>query len=85
VTSNVLNTVETLLPADTRLEGLTITEDHIVGNVVANTTPGFAQLVANLQAANIFNQVEIGDVNRSPTTGIQFMFNGAVAVPKKGM
>lgn len=84
VTSNALSTIETLLPADTRLEGLTIAEDRVIGTVVANTTSGFAQLVANLQAARTFSQVEIGDVNRAPTTGIQFTFTGAVAEPRKG-
>jgi Tfp pilus assembly protein PilN len=83
-TSNVLVAIETMLPADTRLETLKISEDSVVGDVVANTTTGFAQLVANLQASNIFSQVEIGDVKRSPTTGIQFTFTGAVSGPKKG-
>ena len=73
-----------MLPVDTRLETLKISEDSVVGDVVANTTAGFAQLVANLQASSIFSQVEIGDVNRSPTTGIQFTFTGTVAGAQKG-
>ncbi|MCX6791642.1 MAG: hypothetical protein NT149_01225 [Candidatus Gottesmanbacteria bacterium] len=84
VTNNALSAIETMLPVDTRLETLKISEDSVVGDVVANTTAGFAQLVANLQASSIFSQVEIGDVNRSPTTGIQFTFTGAVFGPKKG-
>lgn len=84
VTNNALTTIETILPVDTRLETLKITEENVVGNVVANTTTGFAQLAANLQAARIFSQVEIGDINRSPVTGIQFTFTGAVSAPKKG-
>ena len=84
VTENALNTVATIIPTDARLEDLNITTTRVMGNVIANTTAGFSQMVANLQAANIFSQVEIGDVQRSPTTGIQFTFTGTVAGPKKG-
>lgn len=83
VTNNALGTIETMLPADTHLETLKITQESVIGTVVANTTAGFAQLVANLQASPVFSQVEIGDVNRSPTTGIQFTFTGTMAAPKK--
>jgi Tfp pilus assembly protein PilN len=83
-TSNALVAIQTMLPTDVHLEELTITTGSVVGNVVANTTAGFSQMVANLQAASIFSQVEIGDVKRSPTTGIQFTFTGSVAGPKKG-
>lgn len=83
-TNNALSVIETLLPADVRLEELNITPDRVVGNVIANSTTGFSQMVANLQAASIFSQVEIGDVKRSPTTGIQFTFTGTIATQKKG-
>lgn len=83
-TTNALNTIQAILPTDVHLEELNITLDRVVGNVVANTTAGFSQMVANLQAASIFSQVEIGDVKRSPTTGIQFTFTGTIALPKKG-
>lgn len=82
-TANALNTIQSLLPADVHLDTLNISTDHVVGNVVANSTSGFSQMVANLQAANIFSQVEIGDVNRSPTTGLLFTFTGTLAQPKK--
>jgi len=83
-TENALSAVQTLLPGDVRLDSLDITGESVVGNVVANTTAGFSQMVANLQAANIFSQVDIGDVKRSPTAGIQFTFTGTIALPKKG-
>jgi Tfp pilus assembly protein PilN len=84
VTSNALNTIQAMLPIDAHLEELNIETGRVVGKVVANTTAGFSQMVANLQAASIFSQVEIGDVKRSPTTGIQFTFTGTIAGPKKG-
>jgi len=84
VAEKALNTIQTMLPADVRLDELNITTKNVFGSVIANTTSGFSQMVANLQAASIFNQVEIGDVKRSPTTGIQFTFSGTIALPKKG-
>ncbi len=84
IENNALNAIQTILPADVHLESLNITNEQVVGSVVANTTDGFSQMVANLQAANIFSQVEIGDIKRSPTTGIQFTFTGTIALPKKG-
>lgn len=83
-TATALTTIQTLLPTDVHLEGLDITNQRVIGNVVANTTGGFSQMVANLQAASVFSQVEIGDVKRNPTTGIQFTFTGTVATPREG-
>jgi hypothetical protein len=84
VAENALNAIQTMLPADVRLDELNITAENVVGKVIANTTSGFSQMVANLQAARIFSHVEIGDVTRSPTTGIEFTFTGTIALPKKG-
>lgn len=83
-TSQVLSTIQSLLPNDVHLDTLNIDNQRVVGNVVANTTAGFSQVVANLQASSIFSQVDIGDVNRSPTTGIQFTFTATIAPTKKG-
>jgi hypothetical protein len=84
VTSDALNSVASLIPRDSHLEDLNITTNNVAGNVVANTTGGFSQLVANLQAAKILKQVDIGDVQRNPVTGIQFTFTGLLAGAKKG-
>ena len=82
VATNALSTIQTLLPTDVHLDTLDISGERVIGNVVANTTTGFSQLVANLQAASIFSQVEIGDVSRNPTAGIQFTFTGTLAKQK---
>lgn len=84
ITSNVLDTIQTLIPASVHLKSLNITNQTVVGQVVANTTAGFSQCIANLQAASILSTVEIGDIIRSPTTGIQFEFTGTIVPPKKG-
>jgi len=82
--TDALTTIQTLLPNDVRLDSLDISNQRVEGDVVAGTTNGFSQLVANLQAASIFSQVDIGDVKRSPTTGIQFTFTGTIAIQNKG-
>lgn len=82
--TNALTTMQELLPADVHLESLDISRDRVIGTVIANTTAGFSQMVANLQAASIFSQVEIGDVKRTPTQGIQYTFTGTLSQPKKG-
>lgn len=78
-----LSTVQSLLPTDVHLDNLDINGQQVTGNVVAGTTAGFSQMVANLQAASMFSQVDIGDVKRNTTTGIQFSFTGTIAGPKK--
>lgn len=78
-TVTALTTVQELLPADVRLESLEITNQKVVANVIAATTNGFSQVVANLQSASVFTQVEIGDVRRSPASGIEFQFAGTIA------
>jgi Tfp pilus assembly protein PilN len=82
--SNALNTIQSILPPDARLDSLEITDTTVTGNIIVNTTDGFSQVIANLQAASIFSQVEIGDVGRTPVTGIEFKFTGTLAPTKKG-
>ena len=85
VTSNALDTIQTLLPADTHLQSLDITDQTVTGIVNANTTAGFSQCIANFQAASIFSSVEISNISRDPATGIQFTFTGVIASkPTKG-
>jgi Tfp pilus assembly protein PilN len=84
VTSDALASVASIIPRDAHLEDLHITTDNVTANVFANTTGGFSQMVANLQAAKILKQVDIGDVKRNPVTGIQFTFTGVLAGAKKG-
>ena len=82
-TSVVLATIQSMIPSDVHLETLDINGERVIGNVVAGTTMGFSHMVANLQAASIFYQVDIGDVKRSPVTGIQITVTGTIAQPKK--
>ena len=81
-TLNALTTVQSLLPSDVRLDSLDISAQSISANVIAGTTNGFSQFVSQLGAASIFQQVEIGEVRRSPFAGIQFSFSAKLAKTK---
>ena len=83
-TSNALNATQLLLPPDTHLSSLNITETSVTGVVVANSTSGFSQFIANFQAASMFSNVDVGDITRNPTAGIQFKFTATLAPQKKG-
>ena len=82
--STALTTIQTLLPADVHLTALNISNQQVTGSVVANSTQSFSQMIANIQAEQIFHDVTIGDVNRNPVTGIQFTFTGTIGHPAKG-
>lgn len=83
VAYDALNTIQSLLPTDVRLDSLDISNGKINANVVAATTEGFTTFTNRLQAESAFNQVEIGDVRRSSFTGIQFAFTANLATTKK--
>ena len=76
---DALTTLQSLLPVDVRLDTLEIAPDKMTVNAVAGTSTGFSTLIANLQSAALFKNVDIGDIKRSPTTGIQFQFTATLA------
>lgn len=83
-----LDTLQAILPVDVYLESLEITTDKLTANAIAGSSPGFSTLLANLQSTKLFKNVDIGDIKRSPTAGIQFQFTAALAgtptpAPKK--
>lgn len=74
-----LDTVQSLLPSDVRLESLDILPDKLTAKAVAGTSGGFSTLLANLQSTRLFKNVDIGDIKRDPLTGIHFQFTAALA------
>ncbi len=74
-----LNTIQSILPADVYLNSLDITSGKLTADAVAGTAGGFSTLIDNLQSTNTFTNVDIGDIKRDPTTGIQFQFTAALA------
>jgi Tfp pilus assembly protein PilN len=77
--TGALDTVQSLLPPDVRLDSLDIAPDKLTANAVAGTAGGFSTLLSNLQTARSFKNVDIGDIKRDPLTGIHFQFTAALA------
>lgn len=87
---DALNTLQSILPVDVYLDSLEINANQLQANAVAVSSVGFSTLIANLQSTKIFKNVDIGDIKRSPTTGIEFQFTATLAnaptptpIPKK--
>lgn len=68
----LINIIETLLPADVYLESFELNGSKLVVSGVAGTTGGFAQLMSNVQATKNFQNVMFGDIRRDPSLGIEF-------------
>ncbi len=75
---NALNTVGFLLPADVYFTTLDVNRERVLANAIAGSTNGFSQFIANLQAAQMFGNVDIGDVKRGGVAGTQFQFTATV-------
>ncbi len=84
VPAEALNTIQSILPSDVRLDALEISNNKLTALAVAGTTDGFSQFIAGLQATPLFQQIDIGDIRRSALGGIQFQFTATLAqAPKK--
>lgn len=75
---DVLDTVQTLLPDNVYLDSLSITSNKLTAGAIAGTSAGFSTLIANLQSAKQFSNVDIGDIRRSSVNGIQFQFTATL-------
>lgn len=76
---DALNTLQTLLPVDVHFDSLDIASDKLSADAIAGTSGGFSTLIANLQSAKIFTNIDIGDIKRDPTNGIKFHFTASLA------
>jgi len=74
----LVNTIETILPADVYLSSLDITSNKLSISATAASTQGFAQFLSNLQSTKAIQNVLLGDIEREPTTGIHFQLSADV-------
>ena len=80
----LLNLIESTLPADVFLSSLDISQTKPTLTASAGTTQGFAQFLSNIQSVRQLQNVLLGDIRREPTTGIEFQLTADVAgAPKK--
>lgn len=68
----LLDFIKTSLPSDVRLDSLTLGGDKLTAHAVSGTNRGFSQFLAVLDNYKALTRVEIGDVKKSPLTGIEF-------------
>lgn len=66
--------IRTFIPPDVYLESLEIQQEEIRGKAIAATTQGFSQLLTNLGSSKEIGNVDIGEITKSPLTGITFEF-----------
>ncbi len=71
---DIISTLETLIPPDVYLTTIELSTTRLSVAAVAGSTQGFSQFLANLQVAKQLKNVMLGDINRSPTKGIEFQF-----------
>lgn len=79
---DMINLIQSIVPSDVSLESLKVTNDKVSADATAGTTGSFTQFIANLQAAKGIDHVEIGDINKSATSGIVFKFTASLNSPK---
>lgn len=80
---DVINQIEQLIPADVYLESLDLATNRLTMSAAANSTQGFAQFLSNLESSQALHNVTIGDISRSPSTGIEFTLTADLTVAAK--
>lgn len=78
----MLEITKTILPMDVMLESLSITPEKIIARATAGSTEGFATLMNNLQATKEFLKVDIAEIKKMPTGGIQLQYTVTLTQPK---
>lgn len=68
----VINILESLIPADVYFSTIDITRTKLSIAATAGTTRGFAQFLSNLQSVQKIQNVMLADIRRQPATGIEF-------------
>lgn len=79
---DMINRIQSIVPEDVSLDSLKITSDKVSADATAKTSGSFSQFIANLQAAKGISHVEIGDINKSASSGIVFKFTASLNSPK---
>ena len=76
---DIVTMMETVLPPDVYLTSLSLTANRLSLEASAESTNGFAQLLANLQSLRQFQNVSLTNVNRTAATGIVFQVTANVS------
>ncbi|MFZ5845066.1 MAG: PilN domain-containing protein [Patescibacteria group bacterium] len=79
----LLTLFQSLLPPDVYLESFEFSQNKLKVGAVAGTTGGFAQFLSSLTASTEIGQIEIGEIKKSTTGGIEFQFTAQTGATKK--
>lgn len=74
VSVEILSSIKTMLPPDVFLLSLDLGKSNVAGSAIAGTTQGFSQFLTNIESSKLLTNVEVGEVNKNPLTGISFEF-----------
>ncbi len=80
---DVLTVVHGLLPPDVYLSSFEVAKDTVTVNAVADTSTGFGQFLANAKASKEVRGVTLGNISKTPGTGISFQLTASLT-QKKG-
>lgn len=78
---SLLALVNKNLPPDVYIYSFNITGSKLTLDMIAGTSGGFAQFLANIGAQKEFANLAIGDTNRLTTGGIKFQITALVGTP----
>ncbi|MDO8451901.1 MAG: PilN domain-containing protein [bacterium] len=70
----ILSATRTALPPDVYFESWELTGDILSVDAAAGSETGLSQFLTNLRSNTLLTNIEMGDVNKSPLTGILFSF-----------
>ena len=71
----ILDAIQAAVPTDVYLDSLDITKNNITAHAISGSPTSFSMLLSNLQATTQFQNIDIGDVRRTPAKGIDFQFS----------
>ncbi len=75
--------VQTLMPAGSYLETLTIEKDKLTANITTDNSETFSSVLANFSASRNLTAVEIGKVGKQPE-GIEFVLSARISPARPG-
>jgi Tfp pilus assembly protein PilN len=75
----IVEALEVAITPDVYITTMELSSTKLSIGAVAGTSNGFSQFLSNLNAVKQIKNVLLGDVRRSPTTGIEFQLTADVA------
>lgn len=78
----LINSMETLIPADVFLTSLEISSTKLILAATAGSTAGFAQFLSNMQSTKLISNILLGEINRTASTGIEFQLSADIVGAK---